>query len=123
MDEKILFVDDDSNILAAHRRQFHKKYKVIVVDSGNKGIDVLKEQGPIAVVVSDYRMPEMDGSELLKSIKSINPLIEVILMTAFGSVNTAVDAMREGAYTFITKPIDLKSLLRSEEHTSELQSH
>jgi DNA-binding NtrC family response regulator len=53
MDEKILFVDDDSNILAAHRRQFHKKFKVIAVDSGNKGIDVLEEQGPIAVVVSD----------------------------------------------------------------------
>lgn len=77
------------------------------------------ETESIDLVLTDLRMPEMDGSELLKSIKTVNPMIEVILMTAFGSVNTAVDAMREGAFTFITKPVDLKSLLAQIERALE----
>lgn len=111
MDEKILFVDDDSNILAAHRRQFHKKFKVLTVDSGKKGIDVLEEQGPIAVVVSDYRMPEMNGVQFLSTIRQIIPDTVRILLTGQADMQASIDAINEGnIFRFLTKPCSTEVL-------------
>ncbi|MFQ5686434.1 MAG: HD domain-containing phosphohydrolase [Candidatus Scalindua sp.] len=111
MDEKILFVDDDSNILAAHRRQFHNKFKVVTVDSGKKGIDVLKEQGPIAVVVSDYRMPEMDGVQFLSTVRQTVPDTVRILLTGQADMQASIDAINEGnIFRFLSKPCSTEVL-------------
>ncbi|WP_096892651.1 HD domain-containing phosphohydrolase [Candidatus Scalindua japonica] len=105
MDEKILFVDDDSNILAAHKRQFHKKFNVITVDSAAKGIDEVKKQGPVAVVVSDYRMPEMDGVQFLSTVKQIAPDTVRVLLTGQADMQTSIDAINEGnIFRFLSKP-------------------
>lgn len=116
---RILIVDDEAEqrkTLAGFLRK--KGYEVHQADHGKTALELIETES-IDLVLTDLRMPEMDGSELLKSIKTVNPMIEVILMTAFGSVNTAVDAMREGAFTFITKPVDLKSLLAQIERALE----
>jgi len=114
MDEKILFVDDDSNILAAHRRQFHKKFNVVTVDSGNKGIDVLKEQEPFAVVVSDYRMPEMNGVQFLSTVRQIMPDTVRILLTGQADMQASIDAINEGnIFRFLSKPCSPEVLTKT----------
>lgn len=114
MDEKILFVDDDSNILAAHRRQFHKKFNVVTVDSGDKGIDVFKEQGPIAVVVSDYRMPEMDGVQFLSTVRQTVPDTVRILLTGQADMQASIDAINEGnIFRFLSKPCSSEVLTKA----------
>jgi len=65
---------------------------------------------PVDLLLTDLRMPGMDGRELLQKVKGINPEVEVIVMTAFGSLESAVAAMKEGALDFLTKPIDLQQL-------------
>lgn len=74
------------------------------------------------IVISDIRLPEMNGLDLLSEIKSLNPNTFVIMMTAFGSVETAVDAMKKGAYDYITKPFDKEELLLLINRIKELKS-
>jgi len=65
---------------------------------------------PVDLLLTDMRMPGLSGTELLEAVREINPLIQVIVITAFGTVETAVAAMQNGAFTFISKPIDLDAL-------------
>lgn len=74
------------------------------------------------IVISDIRLPEMNGLDLLSKIKSINPNTFVIMMTAFGSVETAVEAMKKGAYDYITKPFDKEELLLIINRIKELKN-
>ena len=114
MDEKILFVDDDSNILAAHKRQFHKKFNVITVDSGKKGMDLLKEQGPFAVVVSDFRMPEMDGVQFLSTVRRTVPDTVRMLLTGQADMQASIDAINEGnIFRFLSKPCSSEMLTKA----------
>jgi two-component system NtrC family response regulator len=71
------------------------------------------------VLVIDYKMPGQNGLELLKAVKAINPEIDVIMMTAYGTINTAVEAMKAGAFDYITKPVDLDELLLQLDHIAE----
>jgi len=85
-------------------------YAAITAATGEEGIDaVLKER--VDMVLSDLRLPGMSGMELLKSLKEKRPFIPVIVMTAFGSIETAVEAVKAGAFDFITKPFDTSHLL------------
>jgi len=107
---RILLVDDEApqrKMLAGYLRK--KNYEVLESDRGSIALDLLKRES-LDLVLTDQRMPEMSGLELLSEIKRINPLIEVIVMTAYGSIDTAVEAMQKGAYTFLTKPVDLEPL-------------
>jgi DNA-binding NtrC family response regulator len=83
---------------------------VEVAQSGLEAIDKIEKE-VFDLVLTDLKMPGMDGIELLKTIKGTRPEVVVILMTAYGSIETAVEAMRIGANDFITKPIDLNELL------------
>jgi two-component system response regulator HydG len=77
---------------------------VLTAGNGREALDVLR-RAPIDVMITDLRMPGMGGQDLLKAAKAITPEVEVILMTAYGTVETAVEAMKEGAYDFIGKPL------------------
>ncbi len=100
----LLIVDDDTSNLASLVRIFEKlSLCVLPATSGQEAIDTLRNH-PVQVVLTDLMMPGMSGVELLKQVKKMQPNAEVIMMTAYGTIERAVEAMREGAYDFVTKP-------------------
>lgn len=109
-DFHILIVDDEASqreILAG----FLKKKRYDVHHSGSAREALVKiRNNRFDLVLSDYRMPDKSGFDLLQEIKSINPETDVVLMTAFGTIEGAVAAMREGAFDYISKPIELDEL-------------
>ncbi len=121
----ILIVDDDKNTREGLKRALDGTYTVILADSAGKAIPILDERN-VDIVLSDIRMSGMDGMTLLQRIMArSNPPI-VIMLTAYGTVETAVEAMKLGAYDFLMKPVNLdhldlllKRALRSHEVESE----
>ena len=102
--KSILVVDDEQLIRIALQGILEReKYKVITADDGQATLEIVRQQ-PIDLILTDLKMPRMDGLQLLKAAKMLAPEIEVILITAYGEVNTAVEAMRNGAFHFIPKP-------------------
>lgn len=105
MSQQILVVDDDpSNRVTLQRLLEREGYRVSQADSGRTGLEVLRDSG-IDLVLTDLKMPGMTGLDLLKAVRAIDPDIEVVVMTAYGTVETAVEAMKEGAYDFVAKPL------------------
>ncbi|HDH34314.1 MAG TPA: sigma-54-dependent Fis family transcriptional regulator [Nitrospirae bacterium] len=106
MMEKILVVEDKESLAQMLRETFELEgYEVIVANDGAEGIKRIKDS-KVDLVLTDMKLPKKDGLAVLKASKDENPLIPVIVMTAFGTVETAVNAMKMGAYDFITKPLD-----------------
>ncbi len=85
-------------------------YDVSEAERGDKAVELVKD-GYFDLLLLDYKMPGMDGMAVLEEVKRINPEIDVIMMTAYGTVETAVKAMKTGAADYITKPIELEELL------------
>jgi len=101
----VLVVDDEAPNIESLRRIFEREgFAVLTATSGQKALDVCRQHA-VHVVVSDLMMPGMNGIELVKALKMVVPDAEVVLMTAFGTVEKAVDAMRAGAYDFVEKPL------------------
>ena len=108
---KILIVDDEKNYpMIIGEILSEEGYATITASSGMEALDSLNNN-IVDLVLTDVKMPGMDGIQLLEKIKEINPDIPVIIMTAHGSVEKAVDAMHKGAYTFILKPFENQALL------------
>ena len=106
----LLVVDDEQSQREALSGFLKKKgYNAATADSGKKALNFIREK-TVDLVLTDMRMPEMDGSELLLQTKQLNPEIDVIVMTAFGSIETGIQMMKDGAADFITKPVDLEQL-------------
>lgn len=107
---KILIVDDDASIRNMLAIVLKKAgYEVVSAENGYIALDKLKKES-IDLVISDIKMPGIQGIELLKRIKSINPEIPVIMITAYASANDAVEAMKLGAEDYITKPFNIDEL-------------
>ena len=107
---EILIVDDDS----AHRTMLRTllsgwQYDIIEADDGSTAIEKVKER-PFDLVLMDVRMLKVSGLEALDEIKAFNPAIPVIIMTAYSSLETAVEAIKKGAYDYLTKPLDFDKL-------------
>jgi len=107
----ILIVDDE----APQREMiggFLKKqgFDVVLAASGQEALEVVR-RGPVDLVLTDLRMSQMSGVELLAEVKKLNPEIPVVVMTAYGSIESAVSAMKAGAYDYLSKPVDLDDLL------------
>jgi DNA-binding NtrC family response regulator len=109
---KILVVDDEAPIREMLKRGLTQigGFAVEVAQNGQEAIEKI-ERDVFDLVLTDVKMPEMDGMDLLKMIKGIRPELMVILMTAYGSIETAVEAIKMGADDYITKPIDFNDLL------------
>ena len=107
MNDTILIVDDEIDLLQGLARSVTMELacQVMTADSGSEALGIIREQ-PVDVVLTDIRMPEMDGLSLLQAIKELDASITVILMTAYGTIEKAVEAIKKGAYDFIQKPID-----------------
>jgi DNA-binding NtrC family response regulator len=112
MSEKtILLVDDDASlrrVLAHHLTE--AGYRVLTAAGGKSGLEVFTEE-QVEMVITDIQMPEMSGLDLLRRIKVMNPDTVVLVITAYGSIETAVEAMKIGAHDYITKPFDREELL------------
>ncbi len=106
----ILIVDDEkSQIESLKGFLARRNYNIFTASNGVEGIKIVKSNY-IDVILSDYRMPELDGLGLLTQAKEINPEIDIVIMTAYGNVDDAVNIMKSGAYDYLTKPIDLDEL-------------
>ncbi len=115
MKKSILIVDDDKKLLASLKEGLdgHKgKYRVLTVSNGRKAINVLKTRD-VSVVVTDLKMPEINGINLLSYISTRFPDIPVIVMTAYGTSNTEKLVRNEGASDYLKKPFKLKALISS----------
>jgi two-component system, NtrC family, response regulator HydG len=99
-----LIVDDQESIRHALSKMLIKEgYEVLLAGEGDEALETLRKR-KVNVILSDLKMPKMDGVQLLKTSKLIKPEVEVILITAHGTIEKAVTAMKDGAYDFITKP-------------------
>jgi two-component system NtrC family response regulator len=111
MKGKILIIDDDENLLKALGFMLEEnRYTVLTARSGEEGIKILKQEGA-DVVITDLQMPQMGGMEVLKTVLGINRDIPVILLTAYGTVESAVEAMKLGAFDYVTKPVSREELV------------
>jgi DNA-binding NtrC family response regulator len=105
----ILIADDEKNTREGLARALQRQYDVLLAEDGRRALELL-EQRPVDVILSDVRMPGMDGLTLLSRALARQPQPLVILLTAYGTVETAVEAMKRGAYDFLTKPVNLDQL-------------
>ena len=108
MDEeiKILCVDDEKNVLKSLRRLFmDHDYEILTARSGKEGLEILEEQRDIQLIISDYRMPEMDGVEFLRRAYEYSPETIRIVLSGYADTASVVAAINEGQiYKFIPKP-------------------
>ncbi len=109
--EAILVVDDqEPNRVTLERILEREGWEVEHAADGRGGLDRLREGG-ISVIVTDLKMPGMSGMDLLRAARAVSPDVEVVVMTAYGTVETAVEAMKEGAYDYVTKPLRRSELV------------
>jgi len=113
LEDRILVVDDEEVICSILARRLSREGYVCV--TANNGREALRYfyKDPFSLIISDIKMPEMDGLELLKRVKAMNPKMMVIVVTAYPDIDLAVEAMRLGAYDFIIKPADLDLMILS----------
>ncbi|KPJ69866.1 hypothetical protein AMJ44_02030 [candidate division WOR-1 bacterium DG_54_3] len=105
----ILAIDDEKDMLETYQSILRKKYKVLITSSGEEALKISRIE-PLALVLLDIRMPGEDGIQVLKKIKEQDPNLEVIMVTASRDVASAVEAMKLGAFDYVTKPFDVKEL-------------
>lgn len=106
----ILLIDDEESILTSIKSFLVRRgHEVFTAINGEEGIELVKNN-VIDLVLTDYRMPIKNGLEVLKETLEINPNIDVVVITAFGNVEDAIGIMKNGAYDYLTKPIDLDEL-------------
>ena len=105
MAEKILLVDDDSNILEGYRRSLSREFLMETAEGGPQALALATDRGPYAVVISDMRMPGMDGIQLLSRIKTLSPDTIRVMLTGNADTETAINAINEGSiFRFLNKP-------------------
>lgn len=106
----ILIIDDEKNIREGLGAALEMDgYTVFLAADGKQGLEIL-ERGDIDLVITDLKMPEVSGEEILAKVTGETPGIPVIVLTGHGTIDSAVDAMRKGAYDFLTKPVNLDRL-------------
>ena len=111
MKEKILIVDDEPHVLHAYKRGLRKQFKIDTAPGGPEALEIITKHGPYAIVVSDMRMPGMNGLELLTILKEKNPEIIRIMLTGNADQKTAVDAVNKGeVFKFLTKPCSSETM-------------
>jgi DNA-binding NtrC family response regulator len=109
----ILLVDDDERLRNATAKVLAAEgYSVVRAASGRQALEILKQEA-VALVVSDLRLPDLDGIALVKEVRELLPEAEVVMITGYGSIEKAVEAMQLGAYDFIQKPLDSVALLKT----------
>ena len=116
---KMMLVDDEERFLFTTKKLISRKgYEIVTASSGAEALEELGSSN-IHVVILDVKMPGMDGMETLKAIKKKYPLVEVIMLTGHGTVESAVDGLKSGATDYLMKPTDVNELIKKAEEAFE----
>jgi len=107
--QTILIVDDDKSIRYSLKRMMEEKYFTLTAQNGEEALDRVKKSSP-DLIIMDIRMPGRNGIDVLKEIKSVDPKSPVIIMTAYGTTETAIEAMKYGAFDYILKPFPIPQM-------------
>jgi CheY-like chemotaxis protein len=111
MKDRVLFVDDEPNVLDGIRRQLRNRVELETATSGAAGLDIIRSQGPFAVVVSDMRMPEMDGARFLARVNEISPETVRMVLSGHADLESTIAAVNEGrVFRFLLKPCSSETL-------------
>src|SRR5213596_1545904 len=111
MNSRILLIEDDAGIVGGFKKELQfEGYEVAVAERGDNGLAQAKEQ-PFDVVITDLKMPGLSGLELVERLHATKPKLPIILMTAFGTAETAIEATKLGAFEYLLKPFDMAELL------------
>jgi len=114
MSRRILLVDDDLNILQGFKRRLRKRFEIETAPGGKEGLEAIREGGPFAVIVSDMRMPKMNGIEFLTAVRQVAPDSVRIMLTGNADQKTAVDAVNDGCiFRFLTKPCSSEAFTKA----------
>jgi len=109
----LLIVDDEVTFLDSIRKSLEARdFNVIAVDRGEKAIEAAKKN-PIDVALVDLKMPGINGEETLKALKAEHSWMEVVILTGHGTIDSAVECVRSGAFSYLQKPCDLNELLEA----------
>lgn len=111
MSVRVLVVDDNEVFRRPLQRSLEAAgYEVVAVPSGEDALDIL-DRSTVDLVLTDRRLPEMDGVHLTRRIKAVHPTLAIVVMTAYGTIESAVEARRYGADDYIEKPFEIPDLL------------
>jgi DNA-binding NtrC family response regulator len=114
MSEKVLFVDDEPAVLEGYQRILRQLFEIETANSGHQALEKLEKNGPFAVVVSDMRMPQMDGAQLMSKIMMKFPQTIRVMLTGNSDLPAAMRAVNEGnVYRFLTKPCEKDHLVNT----------
>ena len=121
----VMLVDDEAPFVETMAKRLKKRdLDVITAFSGQEALETLEEHQNVDVVILDVKMPGMDGIETLKKMKAAYPLIEVVMLTAHATVESAIEGMRFGAFDYLMKPCDMEQLMgKVNEATRKKQGH
>src|SRR5512137_2834987 len=109
--EKILIVDDDVSVLKVLQMRLESEQYAVAAASETREAKKRLEEETFDIALFDLRLAEGSGIDLMKSLRDIDPDLPVIILTAYGTIESAVEAMKEGAYSYLTKPFDYRELL------------
>ena len=119
---RVMLIDDDRKLLEVYEKIFKLHgFDVVSCENGKTALEVMDRE-KISVAVSDIIMPKMNGMDLLKQIKIKSPDTEVIMLTAEGSISGAVEAVKEGAFSYLVKPVDIEELISNMKKAAELSN-
>jgi len=109
----LLLVDDEEQFLRSTTKRLEvRDFNVIAVTSGDKAIEAAREH-PIDIALVDLKMPGMDGEETLRTLKAEHKWMEVVILTGHGSIDSAVECTKDGAYSYLQKPCEFDQLLET----------
>ncbi len=121
----IMLVDDEVPFVETMTKRLSKReLAVITAFSGEEALEMVKKNRNLDVIILDVKMPGMDGIETLKTLKKEYPLIEVIMLTGHGTMESAIEGMRLGAYDYLMKPCEIETLVEKvKEATEKKKAH
>jgi len=114
VDDRILFVDDEKSVLDGYKRLLHWEYEIQTALGAGQALAELSLFGPYAIVISDMRMPGMDGAEFLSRVRQLAPATVRMLLTGYKDVDVAIAAVNEGRiFRYLTKPCKKSDLVQA----------
>ena len=115
----VLLVDDERSNLVSLERIFQREgFRTLLAEDARQGLEMCRKHR-VHVVLTDLMLPGMSGIDLIKALHTVAPDAEVVIMTAYGTVESAVEAMREGAYDFVEKPLKRMEIVKSVRKAAE----